>query len=115
MTNDKLTNSGTGNVTASGETRLVCSNALTGTSPQPRRKATYATMRLLLTNALNDLEILAGNRVGPSDASWQDVAGTCAANLQALVWQIEKTRAGNSESFPAFPSPVEILEEADGQ
>lgn len=75
-------------------------------------KARYATMRLALINALNDLAILSGSKVGPSDASWQDVAGTCATNLEVLSAQLHQARQGNAESFVTFPDPQECLEES---
>ena len=64
-----------------------------------------------LANALHDLSVLAGDRIGPSDASWQDVAGTAAANLRALADMIEAARQGGS--LVAFPSPAEVLESGE--
>jgi len=81
------------------------------TEQNKHRKATYAEMKRLLTNALGDLSILAGDAVGPSDVSWQDVAGTATVSLQCLVWQLEEARKGNCESFITFPSPSECLED----
>jgi hypothetical protein len=69
------------------------------------RRATYKTMETALRNALNDLAILSGEKVGPSDASWRDVAGTCAVNLDVLSAQLKAARVGNSEPFLVFPSP----------
>lgn len=74
------------------------------------RKATYKTMETALRNALNDLAILAGEKVGPSGSSWQDVAGTAAVNLTVLANQLNEARHGNAESFITFPSPSECLE-----
>jgi len=74
---------------------------MTKTAP----RATYKRMRQLLNDVLGDLRILAGNTMGPSDASWQDVAGTCAVNLQVLASQLEQARQGNHESAIVFPSP----------
>lgn len=66
----------------------------------------YERARKLLATALGDLRILAGDDVGPSGASWQDVAGTCAVNLRCLADAIEQARAGNVASGPVvFPSP----------
>jgi hypothetical protein len=73
------------------------------------RKATFKAMQTALQNAINDLMILSGEKVGPSDASWQDVAGTCVVNLRVLAGQIEQARLGNCESFISFPSPTEAL------
>jgi len=74
-------------------------------------QANYKTMELALRNALNDLAILAGEKMGPSDASWQDVAGTCAVHLTVLAGQLNAARAGKAESFLVFPSPSECMEE----
>lgn len=72
----------------------------------------YGTARELLANALNDLRILAGDVVGPSGASWQDVAGSAMANLLALASQIEQARAGNVLNGPVvFPSPDDVIEQ----
>jgi hypothetical protein len=75
------------------------------------RPATYDFMELLLKNALNDLAILAGDIVGPSDVSWQDVAGTASANLQTLASQLDSARNGYAEPGIVFPSPAECLPE----
>lgn len=62
-----------------------------------------------LKNAIGDLSILAGDEVGPSDASWQDVAGTASVNLRALASMIEAARAGNVVNGPVvFPSLSEV-------
>jgi hypothetical protein len=73
------------------------------------RPATYAFMEQLLKNALYDLAILAGDIVGPSDVSWQDVAGTAAVNLQVLASQLDQARNGQAEPGIVFPSPAECL------
>jgi hypothetical protein len=71
-----------------------------------------------LSDALVDLEILAGDRVGPSDASWHDVAGTASCNLRALASCLDSLRAGETHhhgvpwrGLTIFPSPREVLEE----
>ncbi len=56
-----------------------------------------------LQNALGDLRILSGDEVGPSNAAWQDVAGTCAVNLRVLLGYVEGAREGGA--FIQFPSP----------
>ena len=59
---------------------------------------------------VEDLAILAGDVVGPSDSTWQDVAGTAVVNLYALANQIEQARAGNVIGGPVvFPSPREAM------
>ncbi len=69
-------------------------------------------MKQQLTLVLTDLDILAGNRIGPSDASWQDVAGTCAINMMRLAGMLNEARIGNAEPFLVFPDPRECIEEA---
>ena len=70
------------------------------------RKATYQIMRVALCNLLEDLRILSGDKMGPSDIKgWQDVAGTAMVNAQVLASQLEQARLGNHESFIVFPSP----------
>jgi len=76
------------------------------------QKATYDRLRAQLTLALVDLEILAGNRVGHSDASWKDVVGTAAVNLRVLASMLDEARKGNHEVFIVFPDPAECLEAA---
>jgi hypothetical protein len=73
------------------------------------RRATYDKMESALRNALNDLMILAGDKMGPSGVTWQDVAGTCYTNLRVLADQLEAARAGYAEPFLTFPSPAECL------
>lgn len=73
-----------------------------------RRPYRYETAHRALANALNDLRILAGDQVGPSGASWQGVAGTCAVNLRHLAKLLDAARAGEVADGPVvFPSPDE--------
>lgn len=75
----------------------------------------YETAKRYLTQALEDLSIIAGDSVGPSDASWQDVAGTATVNLRCLADQLDQARVGNVASGPVvFPSPAECLEGYEG-
>jgi len=53
---------------------------------------------------------LSGDIVGPSDSTWQDVAGTAAVNLRYLAKLIEQARAGHAEPMLVFPSPSEVFE-----
>jgi hypothetical protein len=69
----------------------------------------YETARDLLGTVLDDFAILAGDQVGPSGASWQDVAGTCAVNLRALATALDAARAGRVVDGPVvFPSPSDL-------
>lgn len=66
---------------------------------------------------LGDLEVLAGDRMGPSGAAWQDVAGTAATNLRKLAGMLDSLRQGETHyagRFPwegpvVFPSPTEAI------
>ena len=49
-------------------------------------------------NALLDLSILSGEEIGPSDVSWQDVAGTCAVNLRCVAAYLDQLREGGRGS-----------------
>lgn len=81
-----------------------------GETYEYRQKTTYGMMEKTLINALNDLAILSGDIVGPSDVSWQDVAGTAATNLEVLAKMLHTARSGHHEAMLAFPSPAECLE-----
>jgi len=60
----------------------------------------------LLRSIIEDFLILSGDKVGPSDVTWQDVAGTASVNLQVLAARLEAAREGNVSGGPAvFPSP----------
>lgn len=72
---------------------------------------TYARLEQQMKDALGDLSIIAGDVVGPSNASWQDVAGTAAVNLRVLADMIDRCRLGlNVETPVVFPSPAECLD-----
>ena len=73
-------------------------------------KARYSTMKRTLEALLNDFEILAGNRIGPSNVAMRDVIGTAHANASALTAELECALDGRMESFMVFPSPAEILD-----
>ena len=45
-------------------------------------------------NLVGDLRILAGYDVGPSSASWQDVAGTAHCNAVVLAKYLSDAREG---------------------
>ena len=68
----------------------------------------YITARNALHFAIANLAILAGDDIGPSDSTWQDVAGTAIANLSNLVSQLESAREERIGSI-VFPSPSECL------
>ena len=74
---------------------------------------TYDRLREQLDLALTDLSILCGDRVGPSGASWQDVAGTAATNLRVYADMLDSLRRGETHfagrflwvGMTSFPSP----------
>lgn len=66
--------------------------------------ATYANMKRVLDEIKSDIDILSGETVGPTDSTWQDVAGTCAVNLRHLATLMDLAREGNAESFITFPA-----------
>jgi hypothetical protein len=67
-------------------------------------------MKQSLKDLLEDLSILAGEKLGPSDASWQDVAGTAAINARHLASLLDSARKGNHEPFICFPSITDVME-----
>jgi hypothetical protein len=67
-------------------------------------------MDKLLRSIRDDLQILCGDTVGPSDSTWQDVAGTLAVSLRGLANQVEQARAGNAQPFIVFPSFDEVAD-----
>lgn len=80
------------------------------------RPYSYDTARITLVNIVVDLQILAGEKVGPSDATWQDVAGTLAVNLRALAGSIEAAREGRVVDGPVvFPSLSEAIGGCDDE
>ena len=48
----------------------------------------------IVDRIVEDMKIVSGDIMGPSDATWQDVAGTLACNLEVLGAHIHKIRHG---------------------
>lgn len=78
---------------------------------------THLRLSHQLADVLEDLSILAGERVGPSGFSWQDVAGTAAVNLRELADSLDSLREGEThhqgcrwDGPVVFPSPAGALE-----
>ena len=78
------------------------------------KRATYNGMREELAHIIGDVRILSGEIVGPSDATWQDVAGTLAVNLRCLAAMLEEWRKGNAEPFCSFPGLDDVGVDARG-
>lgn len=78
---------------------------INGKTQRPYR---YERAKDWLRTALDDLRILAGDKVG-NGATWQDVAGTCAVNLRCLADALESARLGYVVDGPVvFPSPEDL-------
>jgi len=77
----------------------------------PYSKKEYDIFEWSLANGLHDLAILAGDIEIPSDVSWQDVAGTAAANLKVIATLLDEARQGTHGPHPVFPSPWECMGE----
>jgi hypothetical protein len=81
----------------------------------------YHMLQDQLSEVFLHLNILAGERVGPSGKSWQDVAATAATNLRDLADMLDAVREskpfrGASLTGPVvFPSPEETLLGANEQ
>lgn len=71
-------------------------------------KTDYEHLRRSLFAVIDDLSILAGDRVGPSDMSHADIAYTTSVNLHALAYAVAETR---NKSGVVYPSPAEALDE----
>ena len=80
----------------------------------------FETTESLLATAIYDLAILSGDAIGPSGASWQDVAGTASVNLRALANFLDSLRQGEThhqgvpidwdDGCVVFPSPFETAD-----
>ena len=70
--------------------------------------ATEANIDRLGDNIVNDMMTLAGHNVGPSGASWQDIAGTLALNLRVFADALEEQRFGRLD-FVGWNTPVEVI------
>jgi hypothetical protein len=80
---------------------------------KPTRPYRYEETKRLLATILDEFRILAGDKVGPGGASWQDVAGTASVNLKVLALRLDAARAGMVVDGPlVFPSPDDLDEVA---
>jgi hypothetical protein len=76
---------------------------------------TYHMLQDQLSEVFLHLNILAGDKVGPSDQSWQDVAATAATSLRDFADMLDAVREskpfrGASLTGPVvFPSPEDTL------
>ena len=71
-----------------------------------RQAQQYNRIQDIFQQALVDLSILNGDILGilgPSDATWQDVAGTAACNLRVVADYLDKHRTGAAFSVQ-FPN-----------
>ena len=80
------------------------------TRPTTSRRATYAQMKRTLYNLLFDLSVLAGDEVGATGSTWQEVAAQAAHSADVLSRQLSAASKGNHESFIAFPSHEDAME-----
>lgn len=63
----------------------------------------YKTLKSLLTYIILDINILSGDEIGPSDSSWQDVAGTLSCNMKVYARLLDTLREGShAEAFPGL-------------
>ena len=68
----------------------------------------YTSTQALMRSIVVDMRILAGDDVGPSDVSWQDVAGTLHTNLAVLAARVQAARTGRQRGTIVWPSIDEI-------
>ncbi len=64
----------------------------------------YESMRHGLRMLRSHFSALSGETVGPSQATWQQVAADCAATLRHLASLLDDAREGKAGAFPVFPS-----------
>lgn len=77
--------------------------------PKSTKPYRYEEAKRLLRTILEDLEILSGDAVGPSDVTWQSVAATAAVNCHVLAIRLQAARYGEVAGGPiVFPSPNEV-------
>ena len=62
-------------------------------------------------DAAGDLLILSGQALGPSDVTWQDVAGTCAINLHGLADAIMQSRDGSVDVSAVLAALLDTLQD----
>lgn len=80
----------------------------------------HDALKDVLEAALTDLAILSGEIQGPTDSSWQDVAGTACIALESLRKRIESIRSGETHyngrfawtGPTVFPSIADAVEHA---
>lgn len=77
--------------------------------------ARYKIMKQALTDLLDDMSILSGKKVGPSNVSWHDIAETAMGHAQLLADQLVSAYLGNAEPFITFPSPSECMKGDDDE
>lgn len=75
----------------------------------------YETLLHGLRMLRSHFAVLCGDEVGPSHATWQDVAAECASTLRHLADMLDDARTGRAGPFPVFPSFDEVAAEADGE
>jgi hypothetical protein len=82
--------------------------------PEPARKPyDYDVACAMLRKILSDLETIEGAKVGPSGATWQDVAGTAAVKLRAFAAMLDAAREGRVRNGPVvFPGVEECLSDS---
>lgn len=73
----------------------------------------YKKLEKLLADIVGDLDILTGDVLGPSDVSWQDVAGTLMCNMRVYAIKLERIREASPDMM-AFPSIREAVAKVAG-
>lgn len=65
----------------------------------------FSTADSALRNLINDLLILSGDKVGPSNVAMRDIIGTAMTNAEVLAKQLRAAYDGNVIETLVFPSP----------
>ena len=73
-------------------------------------KANCATLAKQWYQIKADAAIRCGDEIGPSGASWQDVAGTMACNMRVYARLLDRLRNGDEapDSFPSWAGEGEL-------
>ena len=69
----------------------------------PDADSTYDRLLKQLQTIESELSILAGDEYGPTNASWQDVAGTAAVNLRVYADMLDSLRKSETHFAGRYP------------
>ena len=74
---------------------------------------TFRSLELKLRALIDNLEVLAGNRMGDTSLAHQDRAKLTADIAADISAQLSAASEGKVEPFFTYPSPIEICQEEE--